>query len=113
MLVRWLINAAALVIIAYILPQFHAPPSAAIVAAVFLGIINAVIRPVVMFLTLPLNILTLGLFTFVVNATMLWLVDVVVKGFETGGPLTTLLGALLLSIISSVLSSLVGNGDRE
>jgi len=107
MLTRWLINAVSLIIIAYILPGFEAPAMAALIAAFILGIVNAVIRPIVLFLTLPINILTLGLFTFVVNALMLWLVDVIVPPFETGGFWTTLFGALLLSIISALLSSLI------
>jgi len=107
MLVRWLINAGTLIIITYILDGFEVTPMAALVAAVLLGIVNAVIRPVVLFLTLPLNLLTLGLFTFVVNALLLWLVAAVVRGFEIHGFMAAFLGALLLSLISSVLTSLV------
>ena len=81
LLVRWLINAGAILLVAWILDGIEVRGFVpALVAAAVLGIINAVIRPVVLFLTLPLGCLTLGLFTFVVNALMLWLAAAVVEG---------------------------------
>lgn len=110
LLVRWLINAAALMIAAYLLDgvEVHGVVSA-LVAAALLGVVNAFIRPVLFVLTLPINILTLGLFTFVLNGSMLLAVSAVVKGFEVRGLWTAIMGGLILSIVSSVMSVLVGD----
>jgi len=70
------------------------------VTALVLGFVNAVIRPILFLLTLPVNILTLGLFTFVVNALMIWLVATVVKGFSVDAFSTAVLAAVMLWIIS-------------
>ncbi len=85
----------------------------ALVAAAVLGIVNAVIRPVVLFITLPVTVLTLGLFTFVVNALMLMLAARLVTGFEVQGFLPALVGSLLLSVISALLTTTVGKGFRR
>ena len=107
-LVRWLLNAVALLITAQLVPGVSISSFlAALVAAVVLGIVNAVIKPIVIILTLPLNILTLGLFTFLVNGLMLSIASSVVRGFQVSGFWNTVLAALVLSIISGVLSSLV------
>lgn len=111
LLVRWLINAGAILLVAWILDGIEVRgPLAALVAAAVLGIVNAVIRPVVLFLTMPLGCLTLGLFTFVVNAFMLWLTAAVVDGFEVNGFLAALMGSLLISLVSTVASWFIG-GD--
>ena len=114
LLVRWLINAGAILLVAWILDGIEVRGFVpALVAAAVLGIINAVIRPVVLFLTLPLGCLTLGLFTFVVNALMLWLAAAVVEGFEVHGFLDALIGSLLISLVSSVASWFVGGGRSD
>jgi putative membrane protein len=69
-----------------------------------LGIINAVIRPLLLILTLPLNILTLGLFTFVINALMLWLTSATIRGFDIEGFGWAILSAILFSVISFIIS---------
>jgi len=74
------------------------------VGSVFLGIINAVIRPLLLILTLPLNILTLGLFTFVINALMLWLTSATIRGFDIEGFGWAILSAILFSVISFIIS---------
>ena len=109
LLVRWLVNALALFLTAQLLgPAFQVTGfGAALVAAAVLGIVNAVIRPVLLLLTLPLNIVTLGLFTFVINAVMLLLVSHVIAGFRVEGFGTALLGSVILSFISMILSALV------
>ncbi len=109
LLVRWLVNALALFLTAQLLgPAFRVTGfGAALVAAAVLGIVNAVIRPVLLILTLPLNIVTLGLFTFVINAVMLLLVSHVIVGFQVQGFGTALLGSVILSFISMILSALV------
>ena len=107
---RWLINAAALGLTAYVIEGIHVRGVlAALVAAALLGVANAFIRPVLLVLTLPLNVLTLGLFTFVINGFMLLLVSSVVKGFDVSGFWAAVFGALLLSLISSLITLVVGD----
>lgn len=106
-LVRWLINAVALYVTTLVIKGVKVPDfGAALVAALVLGIVNAVIRPVVLLLTLPLNIVTLGLFTFVVNAAMLYIVSKV-TALRVDGFWAAFLGAIVLSIVSAVLTRLV------
>lgn len=108
MILRWLINAAALYLTALLLPGITLRGAGpALIAAAILGIVNAVIRPLLLLLTLPLNILTLGLFTFVVNAVMLLLTSALVPGFSVRGFPAALLGAVVLSIISFLLTHLI------
>lgn len=108
MIVRWLINAAALLALPYIYRGVQVEGvGAALVAAAVLGIVNAVIRPVLLVLTIPLNIVSLGLFTFVINALMLWLAAAIVDGFHVDGFWAAFVGSLLLTLISAVLSALV------
>lgn len=108
MIVRWLINALALYLTAVLLPgmQFRGL-GATLLAAAVLGIVNAVIRPLLLLLTLPLNIVTLGLFTFVINALMLLLTSAVVPGFTISGFGSAIVGAIVLTIISFILSHLI------
>lgn len=108
MIVRWLINAAALYLTALLLPGLQLRGVVAtLLAAAVLGIANALIRPVLLVLTLPLNVVTLGLFTFVINALLLLLTSAVVPGFVVRGFGSALVGAVVLSIISFVLSHLI------
>jgi putative membrane protein len=118
MLVRWFINAVALLIAALIIPKIRLTASGtspglnewvtlAIVALIF-GVINAIIRPVVVLLTLPLTIVTLGLFMFVVNALMLLLTSRIAQalslGFRVDGFGAALLGALVIAVVSFILT---------
>jgi putative membrane protein len=106
---RLIINAITLLLISYLIKDFYVANFwAALVAALVLGLLNAVIRPVLLLLTLPLNIMTLGLFTFIVNGIMLKLVSLLVVGFNSGGFFITIFGALLLTVISGLLSKLIG-----
>ncbi|PTQ56516.1 MAG: hypothetical protein BSOLF_0151 [Candidatus Carbobacillus altaicus] len=108
MLLRFIVNAVVLLLLPYLNIGIEVNGiGAALVAALVLGLVNALIRPIVLFLTMPLNVLTLGLFTFVVNALMFWLVSAVVKGFEVAGFWSALLGTILLSLISGLLTRLV------
>jgi putative membrane protein len=120
-LLRLIINAAALLITAWIVPGIHLraagphPNTRAwvtlLIVAVIFGVVNAVIRPVVILLSLPLEILTLGLFTFVINALMLlltsWIAQGMGLGFRVDGFLTALIGALIVSLVSFVLSRIL------
>lgn len=108
LIITLLLNALAIFVTQYIVPGFSVDGfGTAILAAIILGLINTFIRPVLLFLTAPINILTLGLFTFVVNAIMLWLTTLVVSGLRIDGMLSTLLGAIVISVISTALSLLV------
>jgi len=101
LLLRWLINAVALVLVAQLVPGFSVDSFySALVAAIILGLVNAVIRPLILLLTLPVNFLTLGLFTFVVNALMLLLVSSIVKGFTVDGFAAAFTAAIVLWLIS-------------
>jgi putative membrane protein len=107
MILTWLFNSIGLLVVAYFLKGFHVDgASAALVAALVLGIVNAVIRPIFIVLTLPVNILTLGLFTFVVNALMLKIVSSLVSGVSIDDWATAIIAAIMLSIISGVLNTL-------
>lgn len=107
-IVRLLINAMALMATATLIDGISANGFwGAIVAALVLGVINAIIRPILLLFTLPLNLLTLGLFTFVINALMLMLTSVFVSGFVVDGFFAALLGSIVLSIISAILTWLV------
>ena len=107
--IRWLINAVALYLTTLIVPGVRLPNfGAVLLAALVLGIVNAVIRPIALILTLPFNILTLGLFTFVVNAGMLYLVSSVTS-LRLDSFLAAFLGAIVLSVVSMVLTHLVAD----
>lgn len=78
----------------------------ALIAALILGVVNAIVRPVMFILTLPLTVVTLGLFLFVVNALMFWLAAALVPGFQIGGFVAALLGSLLLTILNLLIDRL-------
>lgn len=115
LILRWVINSLALLGISYLLipgisfSGFYA----ALITVFVLGLVNAVIRPLVLLLTLPLNIVTLGLFTFVVNGLMFWLVSTVVKGFEVSGFWAAFFGALILTVVSWIVSSFLRQDHRK
>lgn len=105
--VNLLVSAIAVIISAYILPGVKVDGFlTALIVAVVLGAINMFIKPILILLTLPLNILTLGLFTFVINALLVLLVSNLVPGFKVAGFFPALLFSLVLSIVSSFLYSL-------
>ncbi len=109
MLGRLIVNAVALLVTAHFINGIELKGvMAALIAALVLGVVNAVIRPLLVLLSLPIQVLTLGLFTFVINALMLWLVSAVVVGFHVAGFAAALVGSLVLAIVSSILSLLVG-----
>lgn len=108
-LLRLLICALVIFLIAYRFPSLIVVDNfvTALIAALVLAVVNAFIRPVVLVLTIPANVLTLGLFTFIVNALMLWLVSVIVPGFKIAGFIAALVASLLISVVSTFLSSLI------
>ena len=108
----WIVAALSLVITAYIVPGITvASFPAAMVAAVFIGLVNAVVRPIITLLTLPLSILTLGLFLFVVNAISLslasWLAGAFDIGFDVSGFWPALFGSIVLSFVSGLIGRFV------
>lgn len=85
---------------------------AALGAGLVLGLINAVVRPVLVLLTLPVTLLTLGLFLFVLNGLCLWLASLLVRGFAVHGFWAAVLGALLVGVVSSVLTAVLSDRGR-
>ncbi|MEW5722313.1 MAG: phage holin family protein [Thermodesulfobacteriota bacterium] len=107
--IRWLISALSLLATGYLVPGFEVRSFwYALFAAVVLGILNAVVRPVLIVLTLPLTVVTLGLFIFVVNALMLWLLSALMEGIQIAGFWPALAGAFILSVIGWLTSSFIG-----
>lgn len=108
LIIRILLNAVALMIVAYVVPGVHvASFGSAIIVALVLGVVNAIIRPILIVLSLPIEILTLGLFTFVINAILFYLVAWLGIGLSVSGFVAAFIGALVLTIVSWLLSSLV------
>ena len=108
LLLAWLINAFALVAVAYLMPGISvASFTTALVAALVLGLINAVVRPVLVLLTLPVTIITLGLFIFVLNGLLFWFVGSFIQGFVVDGFWSGVFGAIVFSLISWLLSALL------
>jgi putative membrane protein len=105
LVVRWIINALALLALPYLFSTIQVKDfTAALIAALVLGLINALIRPVVLILTLPINILTLGLLTFVINALLFLFAADLVSGFHVEGFWPALWGSIVYSLISAVAS---------
>ncbi|PKM87535.1 MAG: hypothetical protein CVU87_09395 [Firmicutes bacterium HGW-Firmicutes-12] len=108
LLFRWFLNAVALGAAAYIVDGIYISGFfAALIAAFVLGIVNTIIKPVFILLTLPINLLSLGLFTFVINGLMLLFAAAVVPGFAVKGILSAVLGSIIISLVSFLLASLV------
>ncbi|TAK90525.1 MAG: phage holin family protein [Burkholderiaceae bacterium] len=107
-LLLWLLNAAALFAVAYFVPGVHVEGfGAAMLAVVILGLANALIRPLLVLLTLPVTVLTLGLFIFVINGLLFWFVGSVLRSFTVADFWSGVLGALLYSVFSWALASLL------
>ncbi len=108
-LLSWLVYSVAVLAAAYVLPGVQVDAfSTALFAALILGILNALVKPFLILFTLPLNILTLGLFTFVINAAIILLADKAVDGFSVDGFGWALLFSIVLSVVSAGLFQLTG-----
>lgn len=104
----WICNALALLAVAYLLPGIRVDGfTAALIAALVLGLINTLLRPLLILLTLPVTVLTLGLFILVINGLLFWFAGSVLRGFEVSGFWVGVMGALLYSVLSSVFSLLI------
>jgi len=109
-LVRVLVNAMAILVAAAVVPGIEVSGVAATLGAgLVLGLVNALIRPILLILTLPLTLLTLGLFLFVLNALCLWLTSALVKGFTVHSFWAALFGALLVSVVSWLLTAFLSD----
>ena len=110
LLLVWILNAVALLVVAYVLPGIVvASFGSAMLAALVLGLINSLVKPFLILLTLPITIITLGLFLLVLNALMFWFAGSVLKGFQVNGFWWAVGGAILYSLISGFLSNLINN----
>jgi len=108
LLLRWFIQTIAILAAAYVLKGIDVTGFVpALAAAALLGILNAFVRPLLLLLTLPLNILSLGLFTFVINAFLLKIASLVIEGFTVEGFWAALLGSLFISFVSALLNLFV------
>jgi putative membrane protein len=116
LLLVWLINAAALFLLPYIFTSIQVSSFwTALIAALVLGLVNTLIRPLLVLLTLPVTVLTLGLFIFVINGLLFWAVGSFIEGFHVGGFWSGVFGAIVYSLISWLLSALLmpkGDSDR-
>ena len=107
-LLNWAINAGVLLVLPYILSAVHVKDfGTALIVALVLGLLNAIIRPILVVLTLPITVLSLGLFIFVINGLLFWAVGSFVPGFHVAGFWSGVFGAIVYSIISWALSSLL------
>ncbi|MDH2236312.1 phage holin family protein [Pigmentiphaga sp. GD03639] len=110
LLLVWLLNAVALLVVAYLLPGITvASFGSALIAALVLGLLNSLVKPVLVLLTLPITVVTLGLFLIVLNALLFWFAGSILKGFQVNGFWWAVIGAVLYSLISGLLSAIVPN----
>ena len=106
LLLKWLLSAAALLFVAYVYSGVEVRTfTAALIAAFVIALLNTVVRPILLVLTLPVTILTLGLFLFVINALMFWAAAGVLDGFHVRGFVAALIGSLMYSVLGVVIES--------
>ena len=107
-LLVWILNAVALLVVAYILPGITvASFGSALIAALVLGLLNTLVKPLLIVLTLPITIVTLGLFLLVLNALVFWFAGSILKGFQVEGFWWAVIGAIVYSLVSGLLSGLL------
>jgi putative membrane protein len=112
LILKWLVSTVAVMLTSYLLPGVTLTGFwAALWTALFLGLVNAFIKPLLVLLTLPINILTLGLFTFVINAALILLASSVVDGFSVKGFWVALLFSIILSLFNYLANTLFGKDD--
>ena len=106
LIAKWLLSAAALLAVAYLYSGVQIPKySSALIAALVIGLLNAVVRPILVILTLPVTVVTLGLFLFVINALMFWFAASLLGGFHVTGFSAALIGSLIYSVLAIVIDS--------
>jgi putative membrane protein len=110
LLLLWILNAVALLAVTWLLPSIQlAGFGTALAAALVLGFINTLVRPVLTILTLPITLLTLGIFYLVLNGLLFWLASALLPGFQVEGFVSAMVGAILYGLIAWVLSALIPN----
>ena len=110
LLLLWILNAVALLAVTWLLPSIQVSGfGTALVAALVLGFINTLVRPVLALLTLPLTVLTLGIFYLLLNGMLFWLAGALLPGFEVQGFFSAMVGAILYGVIAWALSALIPN----
>lgn len=108
LLIGWLLSALALLAVAYLVPGIHVSSFiSALIAAAVIGLANILIKPILLILTLPVTIITLGLFIFVINGLLFWLAGYFLQGFDVKTVTAGIIGAIVYSIISWILSAIV------
>jgi putative membrane protein len=108
-IIKWLLSAVALLAVAYIYPGVQINNfGVALIAAAIVGLLNMVVRPVLVVLTLPVTIVTLGLFLFVINALLFWAASGLLGGFQVNGFLAALIGSLIYSLLGLVIEAALG-----
>ena len=114
LLIVWLINALALLALPYVVPSVQVDSfGTALIAALLLGLVNTLIRPVLVLLTLPITLFTLGLFIFVINGLLFWFVASFIEGFRVAGFWSAVFGAIVYALISWAASALVFGARRD
>jgi len=114
LLIRWAINTIAIVGAAYLLPAVTLSSwRSALVAGLLLGILNTFVRPLFRLLTLPINVLTLGLFVLVTNGFILMILDWLMKGFDIGGFFWAIVAAAIISVITTLINIVIGGDKRS
>ena len=108
LILKWVLSAAALLLVAYLYPGVQvASFGAALIAALVIGLLNMLVRPVLVVLTIPITILTLGLFLFVINALMFWSASGILAGFHVSGFVAALIGSLISSLLGVGIDAVV------
>jgi putative membrane protein len=106
LILTWLLAACALLVVAYLYPGVQVQSfTSALIAAAVIGLFNAVLRPILVILTLPVTIVTLGLFLFVINALLFWAAASVLDGFRVSGFVAALVGSLIYSVLMLVVNT--------
>jgi putative membrane protein len=108
LIVVWILNAVALLVVAYVLPGIYVASFwSAMLAALVLGLLNALVKPLLILLTLPITVITLGLFLLVLNALVFWFAGSMFRGFQVDGFWWAVAGALLYSLVAGLFSTLL------
>jgi putative membrane protein len=111
-LVQWGLNAVALILVAWLLSGIQVTWGAAIIAALVIGVLNAVVGPILKILTFPITIVTLGLFLLVINAFLFWIASAVVPGFSVNGFWAVVIGSILYSIFTTIIARFVDGREK-
>jgi putative membrane protein len=114
LIVKWLVNALAIFLVGQFLPGIHVPDyMTALWVALCLGIVNTVVRPILLIITIPINLISLGLFTFVINGFLFWIATKFVHNFTIDTFWWAIAGALIVSVIATVLDRLILGKDGK